>query len=712
MLAKEKSFGGKGHERAQGRGDACEHQQEKAGRYPGAQHPLQGQTRVCPALGLLKGAPGGLGPVHEHHRTERQNDQHGASQFDGGTRPRRQAAAENLQAHVRARGVGVAERGHRQREESGGGRLAERQIASQARPAQDRLEAGEDHHQGNPGPRRCDADLAGGLLQDQGGPVHRIDNNGHGSGYRGLDRRRRAGRTDARHRSRPERRALHADRAQGSAAIPPQDGALQRPHDGNLPAHGARREDPRCRAGPQRADGCLRDPGDEPAAAAAPAVSIGSRGAARDRRLHRRLDAARAVSAHFPVHPGAPAQVRGAGPARRDGALRLRIPVARAGRDRRNGAGPVASLRAAYLVGCDGGASRVRNELGIGLRGEGNLLQLRQALYCCDDLYERIPIGNGPGKGRHYHVADDSATLLIMQDSTRHWTLHAIVGEDADMARQFERTVGVPVKYDMLYVGEWKQNLLLADHYGKGRVFLAGDSVHLVIPTGGLGMNTGVGDAIDLSWKLAGSLRGWGGPNLLASYELERRQIGDRNVSASRYASLGRRKWRGQYRPDIRDQTAEGQAAREHLAGVADIEQRKTNEMIGAELGYRYVGSPIISEEPGGPEYLLREYVPTTWPGARLPHVWLDGHVALQDRLGPGYTLLRLGATGEDASALQRSFAAYGAPFDVLDVADDAARDVYGYDLILLRPDLHIVWRGNRLPIEPDELAAMATGHL
>jgi len=378
----------------------------------------------------------------------------------------------------------------------------------------------------------------------------------------------------------------------------------------------------------------------------------------------------------------------------------------------RNGAGPVASLRAAYLVGCDGGASRVRNELGIGLRGEANLLQLRQALYCCEDLYERIPIANGPGKGRHYHVADDSATLLIMQDSTRHWTLHAIVGEDEDMARQFERTVGVPVKYEMLYVGEWKQNLLLANHYGKGRVFLAGDSVHLVIPTGGLGMNTGIGDAVDLAWKLAGSLRGWGGPKLLASYEIERRQIGDRNVGASRYASLGRRKWRGEYRPAIRDQSAEGQAAREHLAGVADIEQRKTNEMIGAELGYRYVGSPIIREEPGGPEHLFREYVPTTWPGARLPHVWLDGHVALQDRLGPGYTLLRLGATGEDASALQRSFAAYDAPFDVLDVADDAARDVYGYDLILLRPDLHIVWRGNRLAIEPDELAAMATGHL
>ena len=91
------------------------------------------------------------------------------------------------------------------------------------------------------------------------------------------------------------------------------------------------------------------------------------------------------------------------------------------------------SLRAAYLVGCDGGASPVRKELGIGLAGEGNMLALRQALYRCDELFDRLPIGNGPGKGRHYHVADDKATQLIMQDSTRHWTLHSIVDTDEEM---------------------------------------------------------------------------------------------------------------------------------------------------------------------------------------------------------------------------------------------------------------------------------------
>jgi 2-polyprenyl-6-methoxyphenol hydroxylase-like FAD-dependent oxidoreductase len=366
-------------------------------------------------------------------------------------------------------------------------------------------------------------------------------------------------------------------------------------------------------------------------------------------------------------------------------------------------------IEAAYLAGCDGGASGVRRQLGIKLQGDANILQFRQALYYCEDLYERIPIG----KGRHYHVADGQATFLIVQDSTKHFTLHATVENDSDMAAQFEKTIAMPLKYDMLYVGQWKQNLLLADRYGKGRVFLAGDAAHLMIPTGGLGMNSGAGDAIDLSWKLAATLQGWGGPNLLASYEIERRQIGDRNVAASRYASSGRRKWRSMFRPNIRDATPEGAATRAALIDVAKVEQRKSNEMIGAELGYRYVGSPIIATEPGeGPEHNFVEYVPTTWPGARLPHVWLADGVAMQDRIGydHGYTLLRLGRNGSDVSALQRAFAATGAPFRVLDCDGDNARDVYGYDLLLLRPDMHVAWRGNQMPDQPERLAGMVTG--
>ena len=378
----------------------------------------------------------------------------------------------------------------------------------------------------------------------------------------------------------------------------------------------------------------------------------------------------------------------------------------------RDPSGRTLDIPTKFIVGCDGGASPVRKQLAIQLRGEGNLLRLHQALYHAPDLFDRIPIGTGPGKGRHYHIADGQATFLIMQDSTRHWTLHAVVDRPEEMKAQFERTIGVPVSYEMLYVGEWKQNLLLADRYGSGRVFLAGDAAHLVVPTGGLGMNTGVGDAVDLSWKLQATLAGWGGPNLLPSYEIERRQIGDRAVGASRYASLGRRAWRSQFRPNIRDATPEGQATRDNLARIANIEQRKTNEMIGAELGYRYVGSPIVCDEPGGPEHLFREYVPTTWPGARLPHVWLvPGRQSVHDVIGDGYTLLRLGRTPADTSDFERAMRATGAPFDVLTIDAPAPREVYGRDLILLRPDLHVVWRGNATPAEPAQIAALATGH-
>ena len=369
--------------------------------------------------------------------------------------------------------------------------------------------------------------------------------------------------------------------------------------------------------------------------------------------------------------------------------------------------GKPATIRAQYLAGCDGGASAVRKQLGIGLQGEGNILQLRQALYRCDELFERIPIG----KGRHYHVADTQATQLILQDDTRHFTLHSVVEKDEDMAAMFEKTIAMPLQYEMQWVGEWRQNLLLADRFADGRVYLAGDAVHLMIPTGGLGMNSGVGDAVDLGWKLAATLKGWGGPGLLASYEAERRPVGQNNVAASRFASTGRRKWRSQVRADVRYDRPEGADERARLVAIADVEQRKSNEMTGAELGYFYV-SPLIAAEPGeAPPYDFIEYTPSTLPGVRLPHVWLEGGVAMQDKIGDGYTLLRLGGAKADASALEKAFAAIGAPFAVVDVPDQAARDIYERDLLLIRPDLHVAWRGNRLPEQPERLAAMATGH-
>jgi len=237
-------------------------------------------------------------------------------------------------------------------------------------------------------------------------------------------------------------------------------------------------------------------------------------------------------------------------------------------------------------------------------------------------------------------------------------------------------------------------------------------AAHLVIPTGGLGMNTGVGDAIDISWKLAATLRGWGGPKLLQSYEAERRPIGAINVKASGGGTAGRMKWRAAYRPNIEDDTPSGRAALANLLAIAKEEAPKTFRVVGAELGYRYADSPVICDEPGGPAPNIKEYVPTSWPGSRLPHVWLEpGEISVHDRIADGFTLLRVGRNKVDVSGLQRSFSAIGAPFSALDVDCEAARRVYGFDYLLVRPDLHVVWRGDALPKDLDRLALVVTGH-
>ena len=353
-------------------------------------------------------------------------------------------------------------------------------------------------------------------------------------------------------------------------------------------------------------------------------------------------------------------------------------------------------VRAAYIVGCDGGASTVRKQLGIALNGQGSIRSLRQALFHSEELFDRIPMGNG----RHYHIAKAPLfPFIILQDSTKHWTLHAAAESDEEMTTIFRDALGMDVAFETLSVNQWTQHLLCADRYRDGRAFIAGDAAHLVIPTGGLGMNTGVGDATDLAWKLAGTLAGWGGPALLDSYETERRQIGLRNVKASGSAMSGRNTWRAAGTLD-------------EMASRFDTEQRKVTEILGIEAGYRYVGSPIVVDEAGeGPDPDNNAYVPTTWPGFRLPHVWLEDGTPIHDRLGSGYTLLQVGPVHHDPSAFITAFGAHATPFDVQHIPNATAREIYAADLVLVRPDLHVAWRGNAMPEDAEAVAATVTGN-
>jgi 2-polyprenyl-6-methoxyphenol hydroxylase-like FAD-dependent oxidoreductase len=366
------------------------------------------------------------------------------------------------------------------------------------------------------------------------------------------------------------------------------------------------------------------------------------------------------------------------------------------------------TLRCGYLAGCDGGTSTVRKKLGIRLEGRGGIRQLVQVIFRSEHLCERIVTG----KGRHYQFADAAGSSMVAQGTRKEFTLHSSLPPNTDFRPVIQDLIGFPCDFEIHHVIPWRHHLLVAERYRDGRVVLAGDAVHLVIPTGGLGMNTGVGDAFDLSWKLAGTIQGWGGAGLLDGYEQERRPVGIRNVAAAGWAAEGVPIWRALVTPTVYEDTPEGEAKRRELAASFDVNHRRMHGMVGVEAGYSYAGSPLIADEPGHvADWETSRYVPHARPGVRIPHMWLNDGRALPDVLGNDYTLLDLHGDC-DASPLVEAFRSLGAPLDVLHLHEKRVSSVYGACAFLLRPDLHIVWRGDGPPSDPEGLAALATGRI
>jgi 2-polyprenyl-6-methoxyphenol hydroxylase-like FAD-dependent oxidoreductase len=363
-------------------------------------------------------------------------------------------------------------------------------------------------------------------------------------------------------------------------------------------------------------------------------------------------------------------------------------------------------LQSDYLVGCDGGQSIVRDQLGIKLEGQGRFRRSCQVIFRSDDLFAKIPIG----KGRHYIFAHHGVETLVVQGSRTEFTLHTGLPPGTDFEAIIREVIGFSCQIDIRHVLPWHHDLLVAEHYRDRRIFLAGDAVHVVVPAGELGMNTGVGDAFDLSWKLAGTINGWGGPRLLDSYERERRPVGLRIRDASGWAAASAETWRRLVTPNVRDDTAEGAAVRAAIAVSATVNHRRMYDMRGIELGYSYGGSPLIAEEPGNvAEWDTIIYTPDTRPGVRIPHMWLKNGAALHDVLGHDFTLLDLEGNAE-TQLLENAFRKLGIPLRIVRLDEPEIRTVYGFKVFLLRPDLHIAWRGDTAPPDPVGLAMRVTG--
>jgi hypothetical protein len=260
--------------------------------------------------------------------------------------------------------------------------------------------------------------------------------------------------------------------------------------------------------------------------------------------------------------------------------------------------------------------------------------------------------------------------------------------------------LGEGFPFELLAVRPWTGHCVVADTYQERRVFLAGDAAHLNWPAGGFGMNTGVGDAVDIGWKLQAVLQGWGGTRLLDSYTAERKPIAMINVNE---AAEMRASFDSQtpFSPKMSDDGDEGKQLREKARAAILRTRAKEfqHDSAGIELGYRYENSPIcVSDGTTPPPLDHGLYVPSTWPGARAPHVWLrDGRSTL-DLFGQGFALLNLSGSDTNTMTITQAASRAGLPLATIKIDEPKVRDIYQRNCVLVRPDGHVAWRGDTMP--------------
>jgi 2-polyprenyl-6-methoxyphenol hydroxylase-like FAD-dependent oxidoreductase len=380
-------------------------------------------------------------------------------------------------------------------------------------------------------------------------------------------------------------------------------------------------------------------------------------------------------------------------------------------RDARTGAH--STLRAVYLVGADGAHSAVRELLGISMRGQGALAPNLNVIFRAPALAALHD--KGPAI-QYWMVNPDAPAYLGPMDGHGLWFLIAPrMPDGTDLGRVdskalVRRACGLEFDMEIVHADPWTAHSLIAERYGEGRVFLAGDACHLHPPSGGHGMNMGIGDAVDLGWKVAATLQDWGGPALLDTYELERKPVHQRVIDAAveSYALVGGELVReGVERPG-----AAGERARREAGDLILKHKLPEFRSLGLVLGYRYRDSPIILSDGSSPApERITDYRPSAHPGCLAPHMWLADGSSLYDRFGQGFTLLIGGrARADHAAGIMREATANGIPLELVSVREPGFRKLYEADLVLVRPDQHVAWRGDRLPEHGAEVLDRARG--
>lgn len=370
-----------------------------------------------------------------------------------------------------------------------------------------------------------------------------------------------------------------------------------------------------------------------------------------------------------------------------------------------------------YLAGCDGARSSVRKAVGIRHEGVSNEErrfmggQMLATRLHAPDFYDIV---RGERAWQHLALNHERRSIMGALDGTGQFTFHTQLPMGVEAGEDWVReslaaTVGCDFAYEIMAMAKWTAGLtLVAESFQAGRVFLVGDAAHLFTPTGGLGYNTSIEDAVNLGWKIAAMCKGWGGSELLASYQDERRPIAVRNTRFAR--SLADNLGNIEIAPQLEDDTDEGRRQRREMGKRLSHHAAIEFNTQGIQLGVQYCASPIVelgdAVPPADDPHL---YVPTATPGCRAPHLWLDRTRSIFDEFGPDFTLLQLDRA-KNAKPLAEAARSMGIPMRVLRLESEEARELYGADLTLIRPDHHVAWRSDSLPSEPESLLRKVTG--
>jgi 2-polyprenyl-6-methoxyphenol hydroxylase-like FAD-dependent oxidoreductase len=365
--------------------------------------------------------------------------------------------------------------------------------------------------------------------------------------------------------------------------------------------------------------------------------------------------------------------------------------------------GEVFSIHSKYLVGCDGGRSRIREALGIEMTGKGVLTNTTNVIFECgnfNDLHDKRP-------GYRYMFVGPNGTwaTIVAINGSNQWRM-SIIGDRNDRPEYTEedlkefayKALGKPFDLKIISTLRWTRSELVANQYHQGRVFIAGDACHLTSPTGGLGMNTGIGDAVDISWKIAAVLEDWGKEGLLDAYDIERRPVALRITQFST-GNLSIMK----SVPTHENIDKAGSIGDEFRAkaGKALLDGLKREWFSqNMHLGNRYINSPIcVYTEVESAEALKADfddpinYQQSTKVGVRAPHAWIEPGKSTLDLFGREFVLILSHSADKNfANQFQLVANELQIPLQILVVTQESVEVVYDRPYVLVRPDGHIAW--------------------